>query len=55
MTLRLISIAPDADVHEAASLLLYDSVHRLLVIEGDRLHGVVSGSDIVRAVAQRRL
>ncbi len=55
MTTRLISIAPDAEVHEAASLLLYASVHRLLVIEGDRLHGVVSGSDIVRAVAQRRI
>jgi CBS domain-containing protein len=55
MTKRLISIAPDAEVHEAAALLLYASVHRLLVIEGDRLHGVISGSDIVRAVAQRRI
>ncbi len=55
MTKRLISIAPDAEVSEAASLMLYTSVHRLLVIENDRLHGVVSTSDIVRAVAQKKL
>lgn len=55
MTKRLISIAPDAEVAEAASLMLYTSVHRLLVLEDDRLHGVVSTSDIVRAVAQKKL
>jgi CBS domain-containing protein len=55
MTKRLISIAPDAEVAEAASLMLYTGVHRVLVIEGDRLHGVVSTSDIVRAVAQKKL
>lgn len=55
MTTRLISIAPDAEVHEAASLMLYAGVHRLLVLAGDRLEGVISTSDIVRAVAQRKI
>lgn len=55
MTKRIISIPPDGTVSEAASLMLYTGVHRLLVLEGDRLHGVVSTSDIVRAVAQHKI
>jgi CBS domain-containing protein len=55
MTKRIISITPDAPVHEAASLMLYTSVHRLLVLERDKLHGVISTSDIVRAVAQHKI
>jgi CBS domain-containing protein len=55
MTKRIISIAPDATVSDAASLILYTGVHRLLVLENERLHGVVSTSDIVRAVAQHKI
>lgn len=49
------TIAPDADVRLAAQEMLYLDVHRLLVVEGDELVGIISQSDIVRAVAGGKL
>jgi len=51
MTLRPLAVSPDADVREAAQQMLYAEVHRLFVTEGDKLMGVISTTDIVRAVA----
>lgn len=51
MTPRPVTIAPDADIREAARQMLYAEVHRLFVVEADKLVGVVSSLDIVRAVA----
>jgi len=45
------TIAPDAPVKLAAQEMLYLDVHRLLVVEDSTLMGVISQSDIVRAVA----
>ncbi|MGH2628168.1 MAG: CBS domain-containing protein, partial [Anaerolineales bacterium] len=45
------TIAPDAEVKLAAQEMLYLDVHRLLVVEGGALVGIISQSDIVRAVA----
>lgn len=45
------TIAPDALVKLAAQEMLYLDVHRLLVVEDGTLLGVISQSDIVRAVA----
>lgn len=45
------TIAPDAPVKLAAQEMLYLDVHRLLVVEDGTLMGVISQSDIVRAVA----
>jgi CBS domain-containing protein len=45
------TIDPDAEVKLAAQEMLYLDVHRLLVVEDDRLLGIISQSDIVRAVA----
>jgi CBS domain-containing protein len=39
----------------AAQEMLYLDVHRLLVVKGEKLLGVISQSDIVRAVASGRL
>jgi len=51
MTPRPYTVAPDEDVREAARQMLYADVHRLFVAQGDRLVGVISTTDIVRAVA----
>ena len=55
MTPRPFTVAPDDDVREAARQMLYADVHRLFVTEGDRLIGVISTTDIVRAVANGSL
>jgi CBS domain-containing protein len=55
MTPRPFTVAPDEDVREAARQMLYAEVHRLFVAEGDRLVGVISTTDIVRAVATGKL
>jgi len=46
------TIAPDADVREAARAMRQLGVHRLFVVQGDDLLGVISTSDIVRVVAE---
>ena len=55
MTPRPYTVTPDEDVREAARQMLYADVHRLFVAEGDRLVGVISTTDIVRAVATNNL
>ena len=51
MTPRPLTVSPEADVREAAQQMLYASIHRLFVTRGDQVIGVISTSDIVRAVA----
>lgn len=56
MTTSVVSLAPDASVQEAARLMLATGVHRILVLdESGELLGLVSSSDVVRAVAERGL
>ena len=55
MTSRPLTIAPDAEVKEAAQQMLYADVHRLFVTEGERLIGVISTTDIMRGLATGRL
>lgn len=49
------SITPDADIKLAAQEMLYLDVHRLLVVEDGMLVGILSQSDIVRAVANGQI
>jgi CBS domain-containing protein len=51
MTPRTLTISPDADLREAARQMLYAEVHRLFVANNGELVGVISSTDIVRAVA----
>jgi CBS domain-containing protein len=51
MTPRPLTVSSDADVREAAQQMLYAEVHRLFVTSGNQLVGVISTTDIVRAVA----
>lgn len=55
MTPRPVTIGPGASVQEAAQLLLHADVHRLFVVKDDRVVGVISITDIVRAVANGQL
>ena len=55
MTPNPYTVAPEADVREAARQMLYADVHRLFVSEGEQLIGVISTTDIVRAVATGQL
>jgi CBS domain-containing protein len=55
MTVPARTITPDADVREAARQMLYGDVHRLFVAVDDRLLGVISTTDIVRAVATGKI
>jgi CBS domain-containing protein len=51
MTPRPLTVSPEAEVREAAQQMLYADIHRLFVTSGDRVIGVISTTDIVRAVA----
>ena len=55
MTPRPFTIAQDEDVREAARQMLYADVHRLFVAEGGKVVGIISTTDIVRAVATGKL
>ena len=55
MTPRPLTVSPEADVREAAQQMLYADIHRLFVVEGERVVGVISTTDIMRAVATGRL
>lgn len=55
MTRRLWSLPPDESVESAAELMRQNTIHRVLVMDGDRLVGIVSTSDIARAVADHKL
>lgn len=55
MNRAVCSTGPDAEVADAASYMLRAGVHRLLVTEDSELVGIITTTDIVRAVAQRRL
>ncbi len=55
MTRRPLTVSPDAEVREAAQQMLYADVHRLFVTADDKVVGVISTTDIVRAVATGNL
>jgi CBS domain-containing protein len=55
MTRRLCQLPPETDVRDAAEFMLRAGIHRVLVTEDGRLVGVVSTTDVVKAVAQHGL
>jgi CBS domain-containing protein len=52
MTTHIVSIAPDADIHEVSRKMQEAQVRRVLVTEGKRLIGVISTADLARASAK---
>jgi CBS domain-containing protein len=54
MTEDVISVAPDSQVAEAARTMAERRIHRLLVLEGERLVGLVSSLDLMRLIGDGR-
>jgi acetoin utilization protein AcuB len=48
MVKNVISVSPDADVHEAGRIMLEKKIGCLPVVEGNRLVGMVTETDILR-------
>lgn len=55
MTADVQTVEPDDEVKDVAQRMLYLEVHRLFVVYDGQLVGVVSQSDIVRAVATAKI
>lgn len=52
MTRTLCAMSPDTPVRDAAEYMLRAGIHRLLVIDDDRLVGVATTTDLMKAVSQ---
>lgn len=55
MSRGLFALAPDTPADESARYMLEHDIHRVLVLEDDELVGVVTTTDLVRAVAEHGL
>jgi CBS domain-containing protein len=55
MTHHPLTVSPETEIREAAQQMLYADIHRLFVVEGERIVGVISTTDVMRAVATGRL
>ena len=51
MSKRIISVREDAPVEEIANLMTSHKIKRVPVLRGEKLVGIVSRADIVRAIA----
>lgn len=51
MSPHVVSVAPDADMGTVCETMVRESIHRVLVVENDRLRGILSTFDIVRFLA----
>ena len=49
MTTEVATVSPSTPIHEAAKSLLEHKIGALPVVEGDRLVGIISTSDVLRA------
>jgi len=49
------SVQPGMSVADAAAYMLKQRIHRAVVLEGGELVGIVTATDIMRAVAERRV
>ena len=55
MTSKPVTIAPDADISEAARLLVTRKIRRLPVVESGKLVGLLSVADLIHAIAQMKI
>lgn len=51
MTRTLLTVGPETPVAEAATKMLEENVHRLLVVRDGELEGVITTRDLIRLVA----
>lgn len=55
MTTELVTVAPGDKVDQAADLMLKGRLHRVYVVEGGALKGVLSTRDIMSAIRDKKL
>lgn len=55
MTRSVVALSPGATVREAAELMVSRGIHRILVLREEELVGIVTTTDIMRAVADGRI
>lgn len=55
MTRTVLGVPPTAEVRDAARQMLEAGVHRLLVLDNGKLKGIVTATDVMRAVAEGTL
>jgi CBS domain-containing protein len=55
MTPAVYAVAPQTPLAEAAAYMLRLKIHRVLVLEAGKLVGILTTTDVVRAVAERRV
>lgn len=46
------TVAPDASLHEVASIMAEENVHHLPVVDGDAVVGMITSHDVVVALAR---
>ena len=51
MTPELLVVGSEAPIERAIELMAFEGVHRLLVLDGGRLAGIVTSMDVLRALA----
>ena len=52
MTLGLITVPPDCPLRDAVALMMEKGIRRVLVIRGGKIIGIVSDTDVFRAVEE---
>ena len=55
MTREPKALSPHTSVEQAAEFMLKNQIHRVLVMDGQKLRGMVTMSDVAKAVAGHRL
>jgi isocitrate dehydrogenase len=55
MSKPLITVPPDCDLRDCAILMSQASIRRVLVFDGQKIVGIVSNTDILRAAAEDEL
>lgn len=55
MTREVVSVTPDQSVQEAAQRMVHHKIHRVLVLEGSALAGVLSTKDLMTAVQDHKV
>jgi len=55
MSRKLVTVAVGTPVAEVAKVMVQNRLHRVLVMEGDSVVGIVTSTDFLRAVADGRL
>ncbi|MBW2286974.1 MAG: CBS domain-containing protein [Deltaproteobacteria bacterium] len=52
MTESIVSVDPTASIPEVASLLRQNRIHRVLVVKGDNLLGIISSFDLIQLLEE---